>query len=98
MIIKINFKLVTSDHHTHLFTIPSFIAVFVLGKIQKKPRKMYCNPLRASGPNDGTIWVEKITAKNASVSCSHEMWALRAFSKGFLDRGRKLVRDLYRHG
>jgi len=59
-----------------------------------------CNAksLGRSEPNDGIIWVEKITAKNVSVSCSHEMWALRAFSEGFLDRGRKLVRDLYRRG
>jgi len=69
-------------------------------KWRHKRSEETCNAksLGKSGPNDGIIWVEKITAKNASVSCPHEMWALRAFSEGFLDRGRKLVRDLYRYG
>lgn len=58
---------------------------------------------RARGRSGRTKWrdnlAQKITAKNASVSCPHEMWARRAFSKGFFDRGRKLVvRDLYRRG
>lgn len=50
----------------------------------KEVEKGVTPSLGASGPNDGTIWAEKITAKNASVSCSYEMWTLRALAKGSL--------------